>query len=396
MTAWRYRAAALDGRLETGVLEAANVAAASAVLVARGLCPVSLTAGTSAPHGVRHAPLRDLATLFRTLATLLEAGLPLERALVAAREMVSDRLRSLLERGVGLLGEGAPLALALADNSRTVPPALLTLLAAGERAGRLTEALSQLAEALEHEVELRARLMQALAYPAVLAATGTASLGVISGIVVPRFATMLQDTGQALPPLTAALVNASAWVARWWPVLPLVSAAAAWLVASWIKSPDGRRTLHRVLLDAPGIGVVRCEIAASRALRALHAALSAGMSLVPALALARDASADQAVRERLERAADRVLEGGALARSMTAERALPSIAIQLIALGESSGQLGVMAGRAASLLQQSAERRMETVVRLVEPGLILFFGGLVGLVAAALLQAVYSLRPGAP
>jgi type II secretory pathway component PulF len=120
------------------------------------------------------------------------------------------------------------------------------------------------------------------------------------------------------------------------------------------------------------------------------------MSLVPALALARDASADQAVRERLERAADRVLEGGALARSMTAERALPSIAIQLIALGESSGQLGVMAGRAASLLQQSAERRMETVVRLVEPGLILFFGGLVGLVAAALLQAVYSLRPGAP
>ena len=393
MNAYRYRAAAADGRLLSGSLTAASLAEASSRLLERGLSPVVLEPTTMDRRRRSTLPARDLAIMFRSLSTLLEAGLPLDRALAATDPIVSAGLRELLTRARVSLGEGEPLATALAGDASPVPDGVIALLRAGERAGRLTSSLGVVAKSLEQDAELRDRIRQALAYPAVLALGGAASVGVITVVVIPRFASMLEDLGQALPPSTALLLGLSGFLARWWSVLAAGVLGLALAFVRYIRTPGGRRAWHEWLLSVPGIRGIRANLAAARALNALGAALEAGMPLVPALALAREATNDAALSSRLHATSELLLQGAPLAPSLAAKQAVPNLAVQLLAIGESSGQLGIMADRASRLLSQDAERRLATLVRLLEPALIVVFGGVIALVAGALLQAVYSLRP---
>jgi type II secretory pathway component PulF len=339
------------------------------------------------------ARTRDLAVMFRSLSTLLQAGLPLERALAATEPIVPVVLRELLSRARARLTEGASLAAALGTEPSPVPDSAIALLRAGERAGRLANSLDVVASSLEQEAELRARIHHALAYPAVLALGGTASIGVIVVVVIPRFASMLEDVGQVLPPSTALLLALSGFLARWWIALVAVSIGACSAFVTWIRTPGGTRTWHEWLLGLPGIGGIRANLGAASALNALYAALEAGMPLVPALALAREATSDAAISSRFHATSELLLQGSPFATSLAVKRAVPDLAVQLLAIGESSGQLGAMADRASRLMSQDAERRLATAVRLLEPALIVVFGGIIALVAGALLQAVYSLRP---
>lgn len=393
MNNWSYRAAGRDGHLRKGIVEAETAEAAMELLHRDGLCCSSLVPGTQASRGTRSAPLNDLVAFFRGFATLLAVGLPLDRALDAASEGVQGGLQLLLRDARRRLHEGATLADALSEQPGTVPAAVLAVLAAGERSGRLSETLDNLAGSLERELALRAQLNHALAYPAVLAVTGFLSTGVILVLVIPKFAHMLADTGQGLPPVTAALLATGAWFATWWPAVLVMVVGALALADSWSRTPAGRRALHQALLAMPGVGAIRWRVGAARSLAALHAALASGLPLLPALSLARDACPDAILSERWRRVSSRVIEGGGLGRALASEAVLPPMAQRLVALGESSGQLGAMALRASTLLRDESDQRLETAVRLVEPALILAFGGLIGIVATALLQAVYSIRP---
>jgi general secretion pathway protein F len=178
--------------------------------------------------------------------------------------------------------------------------------------------------------------------------------------------------------------------------MALVAAGAMAVFASFelLRRPAARSRLHEVLLATPALGAVRQALATARVARALGGMLRAGMPLLAALDAAREAAGDLAIAERLERARERVAQGAPLTAALERERALASIAVQLIAVGESSGRLGEMALRAGDLAAQEAERGLKTLVTVLEPAMIVAFGGLVAFTAAALLQAVYSLRPG--
>jgi len=155
-----------------------------------------------------------------------------------------------------------------------------------------------------------------------------------------------------------------------------------------------RRRVEEALLAAPFVGPVRLALATSRIARALGGMLAAGMPLLAALDAARDAAGDLAVAARIGRARERVAAGAPLMASLEREAALAPGALQLVQVGESSGRLADMARRAGDLAAQEAERGLKALVTLIEPALIVAFGGLVAFVAAALLQAVYSMRPG--
>ena len=267
------------------------------------------------------------------------------------------------------------------------------MIRAGESGSQLGAALEQVARHLEQEAELVARVRQALAYPLLLAVAGTASVLVIGTVIVPRFAELLGDFGQALPVATRLLLATSALLARFWPAAVALAAALIWAVHEWLSRPTGRRTLDETLLGLPLLGRLRQALATARVARALGGMLRAGMPLLPALDAAREAAGDYAVAARLQRARERVAAGAALTAALEREGALLPAALQLVAVGEASGRLGDMALRAGDLAAQDAERGLKTLVTLVEPALIVLFGGLVAFVAAALLQAVYSLRP---
>jgi general secretion pathway protein F len=268
------------------------------------------------------------------------------------------------------------------------------MLRAGERGGHLGTALSQAATQLEAEAELVARVRNALAYPAILTLAGLASVTVITTVVLPRFAALLRELGNDLPPTTRILLGLSGHLTRFGLWYLLAGLAAGSTAIAWIRQPAGRAWLHHLLLELPIVGRLRQALATTRVTRALGAMLATGMPLLAALEAAGEAAGDLEVRARLSTARERVARGEPLVRSLTHEAALIPTALQLLAVGEGSGQLGSMALKAGDLAAREAERGIRTLVTVLEPGLVIAFGGLVAFVAAALLQAVYGLRPG--
>jgi type II secretory pathway component PulF len=393
--AYCYEAARPDGKVLTGRIEATTSPQAVALLLERGLHPIRLEPSEPAMTGARAASRRDLAIAFRSIAGLVAAGVPLERAVAATEGLTRGRLRECLGCARARLHEGRTLAQALDSGAGALPPLVVGMLRAGEQSGRLDTTLDQLAVHLEREADLIARVRHALAYPALLAAAGLASAVVIGAIVIPKFAALLGDMGQQLPPATHLLLAGSALFTGHWVTL-LVSFGALLIGAvSWARRPDGRVQCHRLLLAIPAVGPLRHGLAMVRVCRALGGALEAGMPLLPALETAREAAGDLAMSARLAKARERVARGEPLAEALANERVLAGGPLQLAAVGEGSGQLGLMLLRAGDLAAQQAERGLGTMVTLLEPLLVVLLGGFVTFVAAALLQAVYSLRPAA-
>jgi len=291
------------------------------------------------------------------------------------------------------LRRGETFAQGLGATRGVVPGIVVGMVRAGERGSQLPVALAQVATHLEQEAELIARVRQALAYPLLLGVVGVASVLVIGTVIVPRFAELLGDLGQDLPPATRILLVGSSLLSHYWFLLIPALAMALALAIEMLRRPVSRRRIEHALLTMPVIGPVRLALATARVARALGGMLAAGMPLLAALDAAREAAGDLAVAERLVRARERVTEGAPLSASLEREGALAPSALQLVQVGESSGRLADMARRAGDLAAQEAERGLKTLVTFVEPALIVAFGGLVAFVAAALLQAVYSIRP---
>src|SRR6266581_596709 len=305
MTAYRYRAARADGLMVAGELDAPSASDAGATLAEHGLFPVALTAAPESEH-VRPASRRALAIAFRSVAALVTAGVPLERAMAATEPLASGSVRGALAQARAAVREGRGLAQALGESRGAVPLVVIGMIRAGERGSRLGAALEHVATHLEQEADLVARVQQALAYPLLLAVAGTVSVLVIGTVVVPRFADLLQDFGQALPVATRILLVGSALLRRFWPGLVAVAAFSVWGAAETLHRPASRRRLEELLLAAPLVGPLRLALGSARVTRALGGMLAAGMPLLAALAAARDAAGDLAVADRLGRARERV------------------------------------------------------------------------------------------
>ncbi|MGH7537059.1 MAG: type II secretion system F family protein [Gemmatimonadales bacterium] len=392
MSAFRYEAARPDGAMVRGVLEAGSGGEAAALLSTRGLFPVAVEP-VPAPGWTRWRPsARAQATVFHSLASLVGAGVPLEKALRVTERIAPGRLRDALERVAKQVREGASLGAALGAEDGVFSGVTVGLVRTGDRGIGLAPALDHAAAQLEREAETVARLRSALAYPLLLAAVGTLSVAVIVVFVVPRFVSLFEGVGQALPFATRLLIGASAAAHRYG--LVFGAFVAMGIVVGTRVLREQRVAWHTWLLGLPFVGPIRHALATARAARTLGALLETGTPALTALAITRDAAGDAAVDDRLARTRDQVAEGAPLSAALASTGALTETVLQLVAIGEGSGRLPALLVKGAELEEGEAERRLRMLVTFVEPALILMFAGLVAFVAAALLQAVYSLRPG--
>ncbi|HVH10584.1 MAG TPA: type II secretion system F family protein, partial [Gemmatimonadales bacterium] len=319
MTPFRYRAARSDGGLVEGIVDAGSAGEASAVVADRGLFPLTVVPAAAADGTRRPASRRDLAIVFRSLAALVTAGVPLERAVASSEALARGALRQALSEARRRLREGEGVAQALGAARGVVPGLVLGMLHAGERGSQLAPALDQVATHLEQEAELVGRVRQALTYPLLLAVVGLVSVLVIGTVIVPRFAEVLGDLGQDLPPATRVLlVGSRLLVHDWFLVVPALAVMVA-LVAEAIRKPASRRRIEETLLAVPVVGSVRLALATSRITRALGGMLATGMPLLAALDAASDAAGDLAVGDRLRRARERVAQGAPLSASLERE-----------------------------------------------------------------------------
>ena len=398
-TSFQYRAATQAGALVNGVLRAASRDAALRELRRQQLWPVTVeVVVTRARPNVRTvfgaaARRRAVTQWTRTVATLIDAGTTLDRALGVAHAQCLDVDVGTAAQAVRAAVQGGA---SLADSMQRQPALFGALhvgvVRAGEASGSLPTALETLAGYMEEDAALRAQVASALLYPALMATVASIGIVVLLLFVVPRFSTLLSDLGGTLPMSTRVLVAVGDLVTRGWWVLALAAGCAVVATRALLASPVNRQAWHARRLTFPLTGVVERTLATARITRALGLMLQGGLALLPALRVARSGVSNVALASELERATADVARGRGLAASLSG--VLTPMAVQLIGVGEESGRLDRLCLKAATLHDEEVRRTLRTVASLLEPGLILVFGAIVGFVALAMLQAIYAVNAG--
>jgi type II secretory pathway component PulF len=327
----------------------------------------------------------------RSTATLLGAGVPLDRALAftgaqTGHAGLTEAVREVRRAVQG----GAALADALGRHPRYFDPLYLATVAAGESSGALDTVFERLADHLEESADLRSQVLSALLYPAIMAIVAVLGIAVLLGYVIPRFAEILGDVGGQLPLATRVLLGASAVATRFWWLWLGLAAAAGYLIPAALARPDLRRRWHARRLSLPWVGEFERKYLTARFARTLGLLIRSGIPALPALRIARASASNAEFQDGIDRAAAAVSEGSAIAPAMVGT--LPPLALQMVAVGEESGQLEELCFRVADAYDGDVRRTLRTMVSLIEPAMILVFGGLVGFVALAMLQAIYGIN----
>lgn len=393
MPVFEFRALDSRGQAETGVLQADTARGARAHLRERGLTPLvvtSLEAGGQDRRRLRGAGTTTLAT--RQLATLLQAGLPLDEALAALAEGAGARLRPLALALRARVMEGASLSVAMAQFPGHFDALYQATVAAGERSGRLDAALLRLAGHLEQRDAMRHQLLAALAYPLLLVVVAMAVVAGLMAYVVPELVAVFVRSGQALPWPTRALVAMSDGLRShggW--TLPAGVALLAGLAFAWPR-PAFRRWREARWLALPGLGRWLRAREAARYARTLATMLASAVPLLDALALAARTVRNGVWRQALDAAAARVREGVPLANALAAVPGFPPVALRLVASGERAGRLDALLDEAAAQLERELAFGATLAMAMLGPAVILLVGGLVLFIVLAILLPVFDMN----
>jgi len=390
---YRYRAATAGGQIMEGILEAPSRKKALDELRGQHLYPMTVEPAPAGAKGRRSFVGRRAAVTVwtRDVSILLGAGLPLDRVLaVTAEHATHPGLADVVRDVRRAVQGGAALAEALGRHPRYFPGVMTAMVSAGEASGALETVFEQLAEHMEEAAQLRSQVQTTLLYPALMAVVASIGVAVLLLFVVPRFSSMLEEVGGQLPLTTRMLVVGSEALAGWWWLWLALVAGLVYAVYRGLQRPDVLRRWHELRLRLPWFGDLELKYATARFVRTLGILLRSGVAIVPAIEIARSAIGNKVVGAGVGRAARAVAEGSALAPTLSGT--LPPLAVQMIAVGEESGRLEDLCLRAATTYDGEVRRALRALVSLIEPAMILIFGALVGFVALAMLQAIYSIN----
>jgi len=383
------------GRVRRRSCEAASPDALRARLAGEGVYPLSIERRSDRAAAPGSVGAVNAPAVARQLAALLEADVTLTQALELALEgATGDAERAALSSVLAHVRDGGRLSDGLAEAPRLFPPIGIGMIAGGERSGSLAAAFVRLADYLEYRREQRRRLLAALSYPLFMLVAGLAACAVLVAVVLPRFSAMLAAAGVALPATTALLLGMGDLVAGYGVPAGVGVVGALAVLTLALRDGRARCRLHEAMLASPLVGRLRRSQAAVHSGQALSSQLGEGVTLLSALESTAEASTDLAVRARLQRAAEAVRAGSSLSAALEQAEAFPPTFVRMVRIGERSGAVAPLMHRAARLEEQELDRWMQRLIRYAEPAMIIAFGGFIGFVALALLQAVYGIHGG--
>ena len=402
MPAFRYEAVDAGGATRKGVLNSDSARSARAELRTLGLVPLKVdaiaaqldAAGVAKRRGFgERLSTTELALFTRQMASLLEAGLPLEQAFTALLEQAEraylrDLIASIRAEVIG----GAALSDALSRHPRDFAEIYRALVASGEQIGQLSRVLSRLADYIERRNALVQKVRLAFTYPAIVTVVAFAIVIFLLTYVVPQIVSVFANTKQKLPLLTVIMLAISDFVRHYGIVvaIALIGAWFAWRRA--LENPSLKRRWHTWLLTAPLYGKFERSLNTARFASTLAITTGSGVPILRALETSRDTLSNVAMRELVEEASDAVREGVSLARSLSAQRHFPPMLVHMIRAGEITGELPAMLDRAASAQEADLERRTLTIAGLLEPALILAMGVVVLLIVLAVLMPIIEIN----
>jgi type II secretory pathway component PulF len=399
MATFVYKAIDAQGRQVSDTLVAPDRTSAIEQLCGRSLSPVSVerqedrrTEGLTVRIG--RVTKGEVEGFTRQLANLLAAGVPLSRALsILSREASRPAAARLWATIHDQVAGGASLADAFAHHPRVFSPVYVAMVRAGETGGFLDVVLEQIATFRSREQDLKGKVTSALIYPMILSVLAGGILVFLLVYFIPRFSQMFAEFGGSLPALTKGIVAVSQLVVHYWFVLVLVAALAIFGVQRALAREEGRRILEGLVLQVPLFGRAVARFALVRFCRMLGTLIEAGVPLVAALRVAKEAIGNQVLADTMDGAIDDVQRGNALARSLESCRVLfPASVIEMVSVAEESGRLDKELTRLAAAYEQELDRQLKMLVALVEPALLFIMAALVGTIVIGMILPIFSMQ----
>jgi len=399
---FQYKAVTAAGEVQEGVLEAASTQGAVARLQQMGLIPIRAQEAGVARAGPQQAtasrPLfrrtritqDDIAVVTRELATLLKAGLPLDRSFEILITLAPNpRTAELLGRVRNDVRGGASLSKAL-DAQRLFSRFYVNMIRAGEAGGSLPNVLLRLAEYMERAKALRDNVTASLTYPGFLAVISVIAVVVLLGAVVPRFKPIFAGTGKAIPFMTQAVLFAGDAMRNWGWLMLIAAAAFAWLMQRRLRDPEVRYRYDRWLVTGPVVGSLFSRIEMARFSRTLGTLLANGVTLVAALNIVRETMGNSWLAEAIGNVARELKEGRGLGRPMMETGRFPMLAVHMILVGEETGRLDDMLMQVAETYDHEVEVAIRKALALLQPVMIVLMALVIGFIIIAILSAMMS------
>jgi general secretion pathway protein F len=411
MPQFHYQAATPQGKLIEGMMEASEERIVASRLQDQGYVPlrIAVPGQMQAKTGAVRRQLtlaalpalprrgrvkqRDLQILTRELATLISAGLPLDRALSVASTLADKaELKQTVGQILRSVQQGKSLTEALAEFPKIFPPLYVNMVKAGEVGGFLDTALQRLAEYLERAQEVQDEIKSALAYPVILVVVGSLSIVFMFTFVLPKFTALFQDMGDALPTSTRLLLAISSGLRSYWWVLVL-GAVGSWLgFRQYVATPQGRFAWDRWRLRVPVLGDLVRKREVAHFARTLGTLVKSGVPLLQALEVVEEVAGNQVVRQALKDVRVGVREGQGISAPLSRSGVFPTLALQMVSVGEETGRLDEMLVRVAEYYEKETHNQLRQLVSMVEPLLIVVMGLIVGFVVVAMLLGIFSMN----
>ena len=400
MPLFRYKAATPDGEVVEGSKDAVSIDMLARELQSGGYVPIRIE-----PEGSGQLPAvalpwkrpgighKEVLLITQELSTLLHAGLSLDRSLRILIDLSTEEpLRRLLEQVLEKVRAGAPLSKALEAHPGVFSRFYINMLKAGEAGGSLEVVLARLAEYLERSKALRDTVVSALIYPAILLTLAVGSLFILLAYVVPQFTQLFADSGKALPLATQVVIAIAEGLRDYGWLLILAIIAAVWAAKRALADPERRRAWDARILNWPMIGDLLGKVELARLARTLGTLLRNGVTLLPALSIVRETIDNRALAEAVETASGGLREGRGMSQSLLATGRFPRLGMEMIRLGEETGQLDEMLLRVADTYDQEVRTTIQRLLTLLEPILIIGLGILIGGIIMSILMAILSVN----
>lgn len=401
MPIFRFKAVTESNELIEGEMEASDQAAVIERLRHLGQLPLHahevpvITGEVKAERGLfgfGRVSNRTILLITQELATLLKAGVALDRALEILIDLGGNiATKSLLRRILLRLRGGSSLGDAIAEQGM-FPPYYASMVRAGEASGSLDIVLTRLAEFLEKSHALRETIKTALYYPIFLLVTAGLSLIILIMFVVPQFKPLFEGAGAALPYSTKMLISTADFVTAYGWLVLLGLVVAFYIARYYLKTKEGRRRWDRFVLRLPLLGALLTKIDIARFSRTTSTLLRNGVGLLPSLAIVQDTLGNSLIASSIDSVAARVKEGRGLADPLMASGLFPGLVVHLVRVGEETGQLDEMLAKLADIYDEEVSRTTTRILSLLVPMLTIGMGILVAVMIASILTAIFSMN----
>ncbi len=404
MPVYDYQALDAKGKSISGIIDADGAQAARQKIRSMGNFPVSVKEVSESESG-KEAKSIALTGLFsrvtpaqvslwtRQLATLTGAGFPLVSALTTlVSQTKTQGFTKIVARIKDSIVEGNSFASSLTLYPSVFSQIYVNMVRAGETSGTLEIVLQRLADIMEKQQELKSRIQTAMAYPILMTVIGSLVLFFLMTFVVPNITTIFTDMNQALPAPTRFLIAASDLFKRYWWLLVVMIIAALVALKAFRKTDRGLAATDRMMLRLPVVGPLLKKIAVARFARTLASLLENGVTMLPALEIVRNVTGNVVISSLIENASGEVEKGQGLGLALGADQVFPDLAVQMVQVGEQSGELEPMLYKIAEVYENEVQSSIMSMMAMLEPVMILVMAAVVLFIVLSICLPIFEMN----